>query len=105
MEQQPSGRPFPPIDRAEASAAQAPLATVAQTQDAQPTAAQGRHARLLIGGVLAAALVLGWCGGFGAHWALEDAGRPEERTDALDTKALVEQIIKVVSDGQSRSEK
>src|SRR5262245_13770411 len=95
MAQQSSGSPVPTIDRAEASAAEAPLATDAETREArlQSTAAQRRHARLLIGGVLAAALVLGWCGGFGSHWVLENAGRPHETTAALNIRAVVEQII------------
>jgi hypothetical protein len=103
MGQQPSGPSFSAADRAEAPGAQAPLTADAEKRDArlQPRAASSRYAppRFGVGRLLIAAFVLGWCGGFGSHWALEDAGRPHETTDALDIRTVVEQIIKVESDG------
>lgn len=60
--------------------------------------------RLFVGRLLLGAFLLGWCGGFAARWSLEDVerpdvGRPHQTTDALDIRTVVEQIIKVESDG------
>jgi hypothetical protein len=103
MGQQPSAPhqgPSPEIDHVEPAVSQAAPAADPKDQaraDAHITPRQ--RWRPIVGKLLITGLVLGWCGGFGSHWALEDVGRSPETTDALDIRTVVEQIIKVESDG------
>src|SRR5262249_2348795 len=66
-----------------------------------------KRGRLIVGELLVAVFVLGWCGGFGSHWGFHYFGphstsdyiEVHKRTDAIDLGSIVEQIIKVESDG------
>jgi hypothetical protein len=53
---------------------------------------------LIFMGMVIAAFVLGWCGGFSSHWHLDPLG-PRDATESVDISAVVEQIIKVESNG------
>jgi hypothetical protein len=66
-----------------------------------------RHGRVIVGELLVAAFVLGWCGGFASHWGFHYFGPHStsdyvvvhKQNDAIDLGSVVEQIIKVESDG------
>jgi len=66
-----------------------------------------KRGRLIVGELLVAAFVLGWCGGFGSHWGFHYFGphstseyvEVHKQNDAIDLDSIVEQIIKVESDG------
>lgn len=63
-----------------------------------------RRRRHPIVGKLLIALVSGWCGGFGAYWICDHfsshlAFKDPDRIEAVEIGTVVEQIIKVESDG------
>jgi len=63
-----------------------------------------RRRRHPIVGKLLIALVSGWCGGFGAYWIWDHfsshlAFKDPDRIEAVELRTVVEQIIKVESDG------
>lgn len=65
----------------------------------QPLAPRSRWAiwPLIVVGMLSGAFALGWCGGFGSLWLLDQ--RQDRPADGLAIDAVVEQIIKVESNG------
>jgi Transglycosylase SLT domain len=63
-----------------------------------------RRRRPIVGKLLIAALVSGWCGGFGAYWIWDHfsshlAFNDPDRIEAVEIRTVVQQIIKVESDG------
>jgi hypothetical protein len=103
MTQQPSAVPSLEIDRSEAAVSEAASAADQES----PKSRLERHGRLIVGELFVAAFVLGWCGGFGSHWGFDYFGphstsdyvEVHNPTDAIDFSSIVEQIIKVESDG------
>jgi hypothetical protein len=48
--------------------------------------------------MVVAGLILGWCGGFGSNWSL-DRPKVGDAIEKTDIEVIVEQIIKIESDG------
>jgi Transglycosylase SLT domain len=107
MGQQPSAPyqgPSPEIEPAVSQAARAGGPAGQPRPQAHIILSWRRRWHPIVGKLLIAALVSGWCGGFGAYWIWDHfsshlAFNDPDRIEAVEIRTVVEQIIKVESDG------